>query len=117
MTSKLDGCCLFSVLLHEPTTGSEQVPPEFTEEYAMGHDRNVLQCLSSILQVEELPPHSPRGGFLALDLGRFGCWWQFEDPARCSLGQLGRLSGDDQAETSWERRGHHHKEWPSVWGT
>ena len=75
------------------------VPPEHTEEYAMGHDRNVLQCLC-ILQVEE---PSLRCGFLAFDFERFGCQWQFEDPTRCSLGQLGRLSRDDQAEASWER--------------
>ena len=65
MTSKLDGCCLFSALRQEPTTGSEPCLQN-TEEYARGHDRNVLQRLSSILQ---------RCGFDAIDLGRFGCRW------------------------------------------
>ena len=48
------------------------VPPECTEEYAMGHDRNVLQCLSSILQVEELPSHSHEVASLPLTLGGLG---------------------------------------------
>ena len=48
------------------------VPPEHTEEYAMGHDQNVLQCLSSILQVEELPSHSHDVASLPLTLGGLG---------------------------------------------
>ena len=70
MTSKFDGCCLFSVLLQEPTAGSEQC--QHTEEFAMGQDRNVLQCLSSMLQVEELPSHSHDVASLLLTLGSLG---------------------------------------------
>ena len=71
MTSKLDGC-LFSVLLQEPNYWLRTVPPECTEEYAMDHDRNVLQCLCSILQVEELPSHFHEVTSLPLTLG--GVW-------------------------------------------
>ena len=71
MTSKLDGCCLFSVLLQEPTTGSEQCLQN-THQSMMGHDRNVLQCLSSIVQVEELPSHSHEVASLLLTLGGLG---------------------------------------------
>ena len=34
------------------------VPPEYTSEYAEQHDQSVLRCLSSILQMDGLPPHT-----------------------------------------------------------
>ena len=45
------------------------VLPEHTDEYARGHDGNVLQCLSSILQLEELPSHSHEVASVPLTLG------------------------------------------------
>ena len=67
MTSKL-----FLVFFFLPTTDSEPCLQNKPEEYAMGHDRNVFQCLSSILQVEELPSHPNDVASLPLTLGGLG---------------------------------------------
>ena len=98
MTAKV-GCCLFSLLRQERTVGSElclQSTPRVCEG-------SQPECVAVSQQHSAVgASHIHEAASLPLIFGRFGCRWQFEDPARCPLGQLGSLCGDDQAEASLE---------------
>ena len=66
------GCCSFSARPREQIIGSEEVPPEHTSEHAEQHDQSVLRCLSSILQMDGLPPHTHEAASMPLTLGGLG---------------------------------------------
>ena len=48
------------------------VPPEHTSEYAEQHDQSVLRCLSSILQMDGLPPQTHEAASMPLTMGGLG---------------------------------------------
>ena len=65
------------------------VPPEHTLEYAEQHDQSVLRCLSSILQMDGLPPQTHEAASMPLTMGGLGVGgcsriW----PVPCVAGQL-----------------------------
>ena len=75
------------------------VLPELTLPFAESHDRNVWQCLQTILDVRGAPAEAQTTAFfVATDIGGPGPCQCRKNPSCCALGQLGRLSGHGQTE-------------------